>query len=132
MGMNWGTMALPVLGIAAIGYLAILYWNEVAAERKAAPQDKDIYANVGIRFAVNGIRHGIWLALEFLVVSWPFSLILLLVAYAWWEANKSILAPVIGAVGGSLAIWQVVRWINRSRANRRAPDPDPESPAEVG
>jgi uncharacterized membrane protein YdjX (TVP38/TMEM64 family) len=120
-------MALPVLGIAALGYFAILYWNEVSAERKAAPKDKDIYAKVGILFAV----HGLGLALESLVVSLPFSLILLLVAYAWWEANKSILAPVVGAIGGSLAIWQIVRWVNRSRANRRPPHPDPESPAEL-
>lgn len=124
--MNWDFLILPILGIAAIAYLAIFYWNEVAAEREEAPQDKDVHAKVGIRLALRILG----LSVHFLVESGPFSLILLIIAYAWWEANKSILAPALGAIGGSLAIWQIVHWTNRSRANRRVPPPDHESPPE--
>jgi hypothetical protein len=128
--MNLGTLTLPILGAAAIAFLALLYWNEVSAERDKVSQDKDIYAKVGIRFA----RHAFRLALEFLITSLiaapVLSLILVLVAYTWWEVNRSILAPFIGAIGGGLAIWQIVRWTNRSRTNHRGPPTGPESPPE--
>jgi uncharacterized membrane protein YdjX (TVP38/TMEM64 family) len=124
--MNWGAITLPILGIAAVVYLAMLYWNEVTAEREAAPQDNDVFAKVALRAA----RHSIRLALEFLLACPPLALILLVIAYAWWEANKSIVSPVVGAIGGSLAVWQIVRWCNRSRTNRQATTPDPDSPPE--
>lgn len=122
--MNSGEFTLSILGIGAIAFLALLYWNEVTAEREASPHDKDIYARVGIRFALHGVR----LALEFLLAAPSISLILIIFAYAWWATNKSLLAPLIGAIGGALAIWQIVRWTNRRRANHRHPPTGPDVP----